>query len=95
MTIGAAALNDHDWAVDTRVRLNEDAARLDALMIRAGARVEGGTSLFRLYEVEDAKAWQAHLARNHIWSRVFPYSKTWLRLGLPAPEQWSRLEAAL
>jgi len=95
LSIGAAALNDHDWAVETRVRLNEDAARLDALMIRAGARVEGGTSLFRLYDVDDAKAWQARLARNHIWSRVFPYSKTWLRLGLPAPEQWSRLEAAL
>lgn len=95
LAIGAAALDDHDWAVETRVRLNEDAARLDALMIRAGARVEGGTSLFRLYEVEDAKAWQARLARNHIWSRVFPYSKTWLRLGMPAPEQWSRLEAVL
>ena len=95
LTIGAAALNDHDWAVETRARLNEDAARLDALMIRAGARVEGGTSLFRLYDVDDAKAWQTRLARNHIWSRVFPYSKTWLRLGLPAPGQWSRVEAAL
>ncbi|WP_306151446.1 threonine-phosphate decarboxylase CobD [Roseovarius sp. MMSF_3281] len=95
LTIGAAALNDHEWAVDTRVRLNEDAARLDALMTRAGARVQGGTSLFRLYEVDDAKAWQARLARNQIWSRVFPYSKTWLRLGLPAPQHWSRLEAAL
>jgi cobalamin biosynthetic protein CobC len=94
-SIGTAALNDHDWAVETRVRLNEDAARMDALMIRAGARVEGGTSLFRLYDVDDAKAWQARLARNHIWSRVFPYSKTWLRLGLPAPGQWSRLEAVL
>ncbi len=95
LTIGAVALDDHDWAVETRVRLNEDAARLDALMIRAGARVEGGTSLFRLYEVDEAQAWQARLARNNIWSRVFPYSKTWLRLGLPAPDQWSRLEAAL
>jgi cobalamin biosynthetic protein CobC len=95
LTIGATALSDHDWAVETRTRLNEDAARLDALMIRAGARVEGGTSLFRLYDVEDAKAWQARLARQHIWSRVFPYSKSWLRLGLPAPDQWSRLEAAL
>lgn len=95
LSIGAAALNDHDWAVETRVRLNEDAARLDALMIRGGARVEGGTSLFRLYEVDNAKAWQARLARNHIWSRVFPYSDTWLRLGLPAPGQCCRLEAAL
>jgi len=95
LSIGTAALNDHEWAVETRVRLNEDAARMDALMIRAGARVEGGTSLFRLYKVDDAQTWQARLARNHIWSRVFPYSKTWLRLGLPAPGQWSRLEAAL
>lgn len=95
LAAGAAALDDHDWAVNTRVRLNEDSAHMDALMIRAGARVEGGTALFRLYEVDDAKAWQARLARHHIWSRVFPYSDTWLRLGLPAPGQWSRLEDAL
>ncbi len=95
LAIGAAALSDRDWAADTRIRLNEDAARLDARMIRAGASVVGGTALFRLYEVDDAAAWQDRLARHHIWSRIFPYSGTWLRLGLPAPDAWARVEAAL
>jgi len=95
LAIGTLALNDHGWAVDTRARLNEDAAHLDALMIRAGAEVVGGTALFRLYRVDDAAAWQDRLARRHVWSRVFPYSESWLRLGLPAAPGWARLEAAL
>lgn len=95
LNIGAAALADDGWARLTRTRLNEDAARLDALMHQRGASCIGGTSLFRLYEVDQAADWQARLAQRHIWSRVFPYSATWLRLGLPAPPHWARLEAAL
>ena len=37
----------------------------------------------------------ARLARHRVWSRVFPYSSVWLRLGLPAPDRWPQLEAAL
>lgn len=95
LAIGAAALEHPDWARDTRIRLNEDAARLDALMLRAGARGLGGTPLFRLYQVDSAEAWQAHLARHQIWSRIFPYNPRWLRLGLPRPDQFQRLEKAL
>lgn len=95
LTIGAQALTDIEWARDTRTRLNADAARLDAVMVRAGATVTGGTSLFRLFKVDDARAWQDRLARAHIWSRIFPYSDTWLRLGMPPPDAWARLEAAL
>ncbi len=39
--------------------------------------------------------WQDRLARHHIWSRVFPYASDWLRLGLPHPDHWDRLKAAL
>jgi len=95
LRIGRAALCDSAWAQDTRARLDEDAAHLDALMIRAGAEHVGGCSLFRLYDVGDAAAWQERLARHHIWSRVFPYSASWLRLGLPGPGQWAEVEAAL
>ncbi|MGZ9809386.1 aminotransferase class I/II-fold pyridoxal phosphate-dependent enzyme [Pseudoroseicyclus sp. H15] len=95
LEIGARALEDIAWAEETRARLAADAARLDTLMQRAGAAVAGGTSLFRLYEVEDAAAWQERLAEHHVWSRIFPYSAHWLRLGLPAPERWGQLEAAL
>ncbi len=92
--IGARALSDTGWAEATRKRLGEDAARLDGLMARHAALV-GGTDLFRLYEVEDAAEWRHRLARHHVWSRIFPYSDRWLRLGLPAPDRWGQLEAAL
>ena len=93
--IGTSALCDFDWAQDARQRLAGDSQRLDNIVAQAGARPNGGTSLFRLYETPDARAWQAHLGDHKIWSRVFPYSKTWFRLGLPGPDHWSRLEAAL
>lgn len=95
LRIGAAALEDYDWAAETRARLARDSARIDALMLAKGAEIQGGTDLFRLYRVEDAAAWQDHLAKHRIWSRIFPYSNTWLRLGLPAPDRWEQLKAAL
>lgn len=95
LQLGATALRDHDWAAATRQRLAQDAARLDGLITAKGATLVGGTSLFRLYEVDNAAAWQAHLAQRHIWSRIFPYSQSYLRLGLPAPDRWAQLEAAL
>ena len=61
----------------------------------AGLRCIGGTDLFRLYETDDATAWQDRLARHHIWSRTFSYAPSWLRLGLPPQEGWTRLERAL
>ncbi|MBU2866189.1 threonine-phosphate decarboxylase [Pacificibacter marinus] len=93
--IGAAALNDQAWAKITRMRLAQDAYRLDALMTGQGAKALGGTSLFRLYEVDEARAWQERLAQGKVWTRIFPYSDKWLRLGLPAPDRWNQLEAAL
>ncbi len=95
LAIGAQALADRDWAAQTRARLMADATRLDALMEARGALVVGGTPLFRLYAVDDATRWQQRLARGQVWTRVFPYSTTWLRLGLPHPDRWDQLEAAL
>ncbi|WP_417250477.1 threonine-phosphate decarboxylase [Celeribacter sp.] len=95
LTIGAAALSDPEWAAETRARLSEDAARLDALVTDKGARLVGGTTLFRLYDVDDARAWQRRLAEGRVWSRIFPYSERWLRLGLPPATGWDQVEAAL
>ena len=95
LAIGTAALTDTGWAEITRARLSSDAARLDTLMTGAGAQVAGGTPLFRLYQVDNATRWQDRLARGQVWSRIFPYSDTYLRLGLPAPDRWDQLEAAL
>ncbi len=44
----------------------------------------------------DAAAAQERLAGARIWSRIFPYSPHWLRLGLPGDEaSWQRLDVAL
>jgi cobalamin biosynthetic protein CobC len=95
LEIGAQALNDQTWATETRARLEKDSAKLDQMLIAKGATVVGGTTLFRLYDVDDAAAWQDHLAQSHIWSRIFPYNSRWLRLGLPHPLDWERLKDAL
>ena len=94
--IGSAALSDDAWAEMMRRQLIRDAARADALALRAGWELAGGTPLFRLYHAADAALAQDHLARHRIWSRIFPYSPHWLRLGLPGSEQeWARLDEAL
>lgn len=92
MEIGARALENTAWANTTRARLAADAARLDTLL---GWEYVGGTDLFRTYAVHDAAVTQDRLAQAHVWSRVFPYSKTWIRLGLPAPDGWDHLQRAL
>ncbi|MCV2889381.1 threonine-phosphate decarboxylase CobD [Ruegeria aquimaris] len=95
LRIGARALDDLDWAKETRQRLTRDANRLDAVMTARGAALIGGTSLFRLYHVDNAAEWQERLARVQIWSRIFPYSDHFLRLGLPPANGWRQLESAL
>ncbi|RBW53678.1 threonine-phosphate decarboxylase [Ruegeria sp. A3M17] len=95
LRIGERALRDTDWAKATRQQLAASTEQLDRIMTGKGAKLVGGTTLFRLYDVDDAAAWQAKLARAHIWSRIFPYSNTYLRLGLPSADGWRQLEAAL
>lgn len=94
--LGRQALGDRDWYGETCARLARDAARLDAVAARAGWSLVGGTPLFRTYATPDAHAAQERLARHHIWSRIFPWSRHWLRLGLAGPPaHWDRIRAAL
>jgi cobalamin biosynthetic protein CobC len=95
LEIGTRALMDDEWAVQTRARLAADTARMDKIMTGKGAKLVGGTALFRLYDVGDATAWQDRMAQHHVWTRIFPYSDRWLRLGLPAPDRWDQFEASL
>ena len=96
IAIGRAALADRAWAEATTARLTAEAARLDALAEGAGWKPLGGCELFRLYDTPDARAAQDRLARARIWSRIFPWSGRWLRLGLPGGDtEWARLAAAL
>lgn len=93
--IGAAALADTAWRAASIARLEAEAAELDRLASDAGWQPLGGTCLFRLYEAPDAAGAQARLAGHRIWSRIFPYSQHWLRLGLPGgAAEWARVRAA-
>ncbi|MEM1401400.1 MAG: threonine-phosphate decarboxylase CobD [Pseudomonadota bacterium] len=93
--IATQAFTDIGWQDATRQRLARDAERLDAIAFSAGWSLIGGTTLFRTYETPDAAAAQRALARGRVWSRVFPYSDTWLRLGLPPPDRWEQLSNAI
>ena len=94
--IGTAALRDGGWREESRVRLRDDCQRLDHLAEGAGWRLVGGAALFRTYETPDAGEAQAQLAHGRVWSRIFPYSKTWLRLGLPGDDvEFKQLARAL
>jgi cobalamin biosynthetic protein CobC len=96
LRIATQALRDDDWAQATILRLRKETATADALAKAAGWSVLGGTELFRLYDTPDAVAAQVQLARHQIWSRIFPYSNRWLRLGLPGGDvEWARLARAL
>lgn len=96
VVVGTAGLSDRSWAEATIARLRADAARLDVLAQSAGWKQVGGTELFRLYDTPDAAAAREKLARRQIWTRMFPYSDRWLRVGLPGqPVEWDRLAAAL
>jgi cobalamin biosynthesis protein CobC len=94
--IGAQALRDTGWQDQTTARLQDDSARLASLGQSAGWGLVGRTALFCTFATPDAAAAQTRLARARIWSRLFPYSGTWLRLGLPGrADEWARLENAL
>jgi cobalamin biosynthetic protein CobC len=93
--IATKALSDKEWVAIARSRLKSDAIRLDKLMTSYAAKLVGGCDLFRLYDVTDANLLHEKLANHHIWSRIFPYSKSYIRLGLPAPADWTRLERVL
>lgn len=96
IAVGCLALADARWQAETCDRLRTDAARLDFLAEQSGWDLVGGTPLFRTYDTPNARAVQTLLARHHIWSRIFPYSDTWIRFGLPGTEAgWARLANAI
>ncbi|MBN2629270.1 MAG: threonine-phosphate decarboxylase [Rhodobacteraceae bacterium] len=96
IAIGHAAYCDAEWQARTAARLCDDSARLQAYVAAAGWPAIGATPLFVTVETGDARAAQDRLARARIWTRAFPYSTGWLRLGLPGNrDEWERLVVAL
>ncbi|MDB5686222.1 MAG: threonine-phosphate decarboxylase [Rhizorhabdus sp.] len=96
IAIATGAYRDYRWQAAQRRLLVSGAARLDALVRKAGLAVRGGTVLFRLVEAGDAEALFRHLAGHAILTRPFVDDPDVLRMGLPGDEeQWARLERAL
>jgi cobalamin biosynthesis protein CobC len=96
IAIGQMALADAAWIRAMSGRLEEDARRLDAVLIEAGMEIVGGTSLFRLARTSAADRLFHHLGRAGILVRRFPDHADWLRFGLPGNNvAWDRLQAAL
>ncbi|MBV9519214.1 MAG: threonine-phosphate decarboxylase [Hyphomicrobiales bacterium] len=95
--IGSRALADRAWRERAIRGIAKGAARLDAMLARAGFEIIGGTPLFRLARHSHAPTWFERLGRQGISVRSFPSAhEDWLRFGLPgAPVEWRRLEAAL
>lgn len=93
---GLTALADLGWQNGMRLRLSEDAARLDALFAHAGINVSEGTSLYRHFRVDPAKGLYRGLGEAGIFLRAFADRPEELRCGLPGNEaEWARLETAL
>ncbi len=94
IAVASEALADRDWQTGCITRLTGGAARLDRMAQAAGWSLVGGTPLFRTYATPSATAAQEALAEHRVWSRIFPYSDSWLRLGLPPGDRWAQLERA-
>jgi cobalamin biosynthetic protein CobC len=96
LAFGCEALPDENWQQQMRTKLIAASAELDAVLLRHGVPVIGGTSLFRLARVGDARGLFRDLASHGILTRIFDYDPHWIRFGLPADENaWKRLTQAL
>ena len=93
--IASRALADKDWLIEDCRRLMVARARLQGLLTQAGFDLVGGTHLFVLATHVQAQHWFRKLAQAGILVRPFAHYPHWLRFGIPAPQDWTRLEEAL
>ncbi len=80
--LGAQVLSDEAWAEQTRAVLKRQSEQHKELLISKGLKVVGGSFLFHLIELNDARTLHVQLAKRGIWTRVFDYDVRWMRLGL-------------
>ncbi|MAA98560.1 MAG: threonine-phosphate decarboxylase [Stappia sp.] len=96
LAIGARALEDTEWQRAMQARLADEAAEMTVSLQMRGLGIFGGTPLFLLAGTRDAARVQEALARQRIWTRIFDYAPSWIRLGLPGgADGLARLEHAL
>ena len=94
LAVGARALKDEKWRQKMLVKLEQDACRLDKIAHQNSLKSVGGTNLFRLYQCKNPKDMQYKLAKHKVWTRIFSYSDSWIRIGLPPEDGWTQLNRA-
>ena len=94
--IGTRALADTLWISRMERILNSQSSRLNSILRRQNFSIVGGTSLFTLIQTNHAYRIYNALAKQGILVRRFENYETWLRIGLPGPEnEWEKLECTL
>ena len=94
--IGTRALADTLWISRMKTTLNSQSSRLNHILRKQNLSIVGGTSLFTLIKSKHAFRIYNALAKNGILIRRFENYETWLRIGLPGPEnEWEKLEHIL
>lgn len=96
LEIGTTALRDEAWQTAMSRQLADEMADLTLTLSQHGLSVFGGTPLYALAGLRNAKGLHEALARRRIWTRVFDYAPTWVRFGLPGgADKLERLSEAL
>ncbi|MCB5188226.1 threonine-phosphate decarboxylase CobD [Methylobacillus caricis] len=91
--VAEAALSDTPWQEETRTRLLDDSDRLGKLLTHYDMPPSGSTPLFHWVPTENACCIHQQLAKLGIWTRLFS-DQSALRFGLPAGQDWQRVETA-
>ncbi|MDH3335689.1 MAG: threonine-phosphate decarboxylase CobD, partial [Rhodospirillaceae bacterium] len=84
---GISAMNDEKWILQNKKQLNENAKRLDGILLKTGMELIGGTTLFRLVSTVNANDIYERLGRNGVLIRPFDENPNWLRFGVPANDE--------
>ena len=93
--IASKAIRDKKWINNTQLKLFKKINELDNVLEPFNFKLIGGTNLFRLYSTPNSILSQKFLAKIFIWSRIFTYSKKWLRLGIPSEKDLKRIKLRL
>ncbi|GJE26283.1 threonine-phosphate decarboxylase CobD [Methylobacterium organophilum] len=93
---GRIALSDLEWRRQMAQTCAAEADRLDRMLLRAGGRLVGGTTLFRTADFPDGPGLFRRLGAAGIYVRRFAEHPARLRFGLPGGKAaWCRLSRVL
>jgi cobalamin biosynthetic protein CobC len=90
-SVAVHAFDDVPWQLDMKQKLNREANRLSQFLQSVGLPPNSGTCLFQWIKTPQAAQWHEQLASQAVLTRYFASPES-LRVGLPPPKQWPRLE---